>query len=265
MARIRTIKPEFPQSETVGALSRDARLLFIQLWTASDDAGRLRGASRLLASLLYPYDTDALGLIDGWLDELADKGCIRRYQVDGNQYLEIVNWLEHQKIDRPSPSRLPSFDDCSDIPREDSRALDADLGPRTSTKDQGPRTVGASEDAPAKPKRATAFPKDFVLDDERLAIADRHGIPAARAQGVFDHFREHHIARGTTFKDWEAAWSTWCRNDKKFNGRPPIGGQNGTATRKDEWIAAQRAAGEYGRSGDPDAHAVSEGWPQSSG
>lgn len=36
MARIRTIKPEFPQSETMGRVSRDARLLFIQLWTVAE-------------------------------------------------------------------------------------------------------------------------------------------------------------------------------------------------------------------------------------
>ncbi|BEV47334.1 hypothetical protein [Afipia carboxidovorans] len=136
MARIRTIKPEFPQSETVGKLSRDARLLFIQLWTIVDDAGRTRAASRMLASLLYPYDDDAHALIDGWLDELERMLCIRRYEVDGSQYLEIIKWLEHQKIDRPTPSRLPEYREPSTKPREPSRALDADLGPRTSTKDQ---------------------------------------------------------------------------------------------------------------------------------
>lgn len=33
MARIRSIKPEFPQSESIGKLSRDARPLFVLLWT----------------------------------------------------------------------------------------------------------------------------------------------------------------------------------------------------------------------------------------
>ena len=44
MPRIRTIKPEFPQSETVGRLTREARLLFLQLFTLVDDAGRARAA-----------------------------------------------------------------------------------------------------------------------------------------------------------------------------------------------------------------------------
>lgn len=109
MARIRTIRPEFPQSESMGRVSRDARLLFIQLWNICDDSGRTRGASRLLASLLFPYDEDALGLIDTWLQELETVGSVRRYVVDGTAYLDIPAFLDHQKIDKPTPSRLPAF------------------------------------------------------------------------------------------------------------------------------------------------------------
>ena len=144
MPRIRTIKPEFPQSESVGRLSRDARLLFIQLWTLVDDSSRARASSRLLASLLYPYDEDSGTLMDGWLSELEDGGFIRRYRVDDNDYLDIPKWLKHQKIDRPSESRLPAFDEPSSDTREPSRALVArprtvDLG--SGTVDHGPRTV----------------------------------------------------------------------------------------------------------------------------
>jgi hypothetical protein len=131
MGRIRTIKPEFPHSETIGNLSRDARLLFIQLWTLVDDSGRSRASSRLLASLLYPFDDDAAGLMPGWLAELEAQGCLRLYQVDGGQYLEICKWLKHQKIDKPSASRLPGYSDSLANSREDSRSLAPDLGPRT--------------------------------------------------------------------------------------------------------------------------------------
>lgn len=123
MARIRSIKPEFPQSESMGRVSRDARLLFVQLWTLCDDSGRTRAVSRMLASLLFPYDDDAPNLIDGWLEELEREGCIVRYLVDGSAYLEIPKWLEHQRIDRPTPSKIPAFDEASRIlanPREPS-------------------------------------------------------------------------------------------------------------------------------------------------
>lgn len=116
MSRIRTIKPDFSQSETIGRLSRDARLLFILLWTLVDDSGKTRAASRRLASALYPYDEDAPRRIEGWLRELERERCIQRYVVEGDSYLLICNWLKHQRIDRPTPSRLPD-------PREDSRGL----------------------------------------------------------------------------------------------------------------------------------------------
>lgn len=123
MARIRTIKPEFPQSESMGRVSRESRLCFILLWTLADDAGRLRGNSRMLASLLFPYDDDAKTLIDGWLAELSTEGCIARYEVQGTSYVQISQWLEHQKIDRPSESKLPEFGKPSRKlakPRDDS-------------------------------------------------------------------------------------------------------------------------------------------------
>jgi hypothetical protein len=165
MARIRTIKPELPQSETIGALSRDARLLFIQLFTIADDAGRARAASRLLASLLYPYDEDAAGLIDGWLGELEDRRCIRRYEVDGSQYLEVTKWLEHQKIDRPSASRLPEYRERSEPSREDSRGSDADLVPSTCTLDHGPHTAAAAVAAPDARDRFEEFWKEYPARD----------------------------------------------------------------------------------------------------
>lgn len=118
MARIRTIKPEFPQSESMGRVSRDARLLFVMLWTIADDHGRARAHSRMLASLLFPYDDDAGEGVKLWLKELENEGCIRLYEVSGSQYLQILNWSKHQRVDKPS---RPQFPDPPDGAREDSR------------------------------------------------------------------------------------------------------------------------------------------------
>lgn len=158
MARIRTIKPELPQSESMGRVSRDARLLFILLWTLCDDAGRTRAASRMLASLLYPYDDDAPGLIDAWLVELEEEGCILRYSVEGSAYLQVCKWLIHQKIDRPSASKIPAPAESSRVlasPRESS-SVDLDL--RTKDLDQGeapPTSFAiAQEVAPPEARKA---------------------------------------------------------------------------------------------------------------
>ena len=92
----------------------------------------------MLASLLFPYDEDAPSLIDGWISELEREGCVVRYKHDTGSYIQICNWLSHQKIDRPSQSKLPSFDEYSRIlanPREPSSE---DQGSRKGSKDQGP-------------------------------------------------------------------------------------------------------------------------------
>ena len=123
MARIRTLKPEFPQSESMGRVSREARLCFVLLWTICDDSGRTRASSRMLASLRSPYAEDAGKRIDGWLTELETENCIVRYEIDGNTYLEVRNWLNHQRIDKPSASKIPPFAESSRIlanPREAS-------------------------------------------------------------------------------------------------------------------------------------------------
>ena len=109
MPRIRTIKPEFPQSESMGRISRDARLIFILLWTLADDYGRLRGNSRMLGGLLLPYDEDSREVLPSCLDELEREGCIKRYTCNqGYEYVAVTNWESHQKIDKRSKSKLPS-------------------------------------------------------------------------------------------------------------------------------------------------------------
>jgi hypothetical protein len=85
----------------------------------------------MLASLLFPYDDDAPALIGGWLGELEREGCITPYTIDSQHYIQINNWLHHQKIDKPSPSHFPALAS----PRESSP------NPReSSSEDQGPRT-----------------------------------------------------------------------------------------------------------------------------
>jgi len=141
--RIRSIKPEFWESESLGRVSREARLLFIGLFSCCDDHGRARASSRLLASRLYPYDDDALKKLPAWIAELEKERCIRLYKVNDECYLDIPKWLNHQKIDKPSASKLPPFDDS----REDSRGLEKNsLGTGNREEEQG-----KEQEAPPSP------------------------------------------------------------------------------------------------------------------
>lgn len=129
MGRIRSIKPETPKDEIFGKLPRDVRLLFILLWTVADDAGRFRASPTLIKAELFPYDDLTGEEIGGWLDLLDEKGRIQLYTVRDQQYGSIVNWKNHQKIDRPSTSRIPGFDEGSSRAR---RGLDEGSRPSKS-------------------------------------------------------------------------------------------------------------------------------------
>ena len=110
-ARIRTIKPDFWDDDKIAALSRPARLTFLGLISAmSDDEGRCRGNPRVVRAAVYPLDDDVTsGEIDSHLDELQKQGLIARYAVNGQQYIQIVNFTRHQRIQKPSPSQVPSM------------------------------------------------------------------------------------------------------------------------------------------------------------
>lgn len=207
MARIRTIKPEFPQSESMGRVSREARLCFVLLWTLADDEGRLRGNSRMLASLLFPYDDDAAGLIDGWLAELEREECVERYLVDGTAYLAVSKWLSHQKIDKPSRSKIPAPTEGSRIlakPREESSE---DQG----SKDQGSKDQGGDQSA-ARKRASRKAPADFVASPELLAWAEKNA-PLVDVKKATEKFCDHTFK--TAIVDWPGAWRNWLRKDQE--------------------------------------------------
>ena len=182
--RIRSIKPEFWESESLGRVSREARLLFIGLFSCCDDVGRARASSRLLASRLYPYDDDAFKKLPGWISELEKQGCIRLYQVDGESYLDIPKWQNHQKIDKPSASKLPPFDDV----REDSRVFEKDcLGTGNREEEQGEVSETVVDEVSVKPlwglKFGLTLPEKLQTNECLFAVETWLAYKAERKQG----------------------------------------------------------------------------------
>ncbi|MEU5721584.1 hypothetical protein ABZ783_07155 [Micromonospora sp. NPDC047738] len=165
MARIRSIKPEFWKSEAIAAHTFRARLTFIGLWTYVDDNGVGIDNPKLVAAELFALEDDpreALANVREDLARLHEAGRIRRYTVDGKAYLAIVNWQEHQKIDKPGRPRYPEPDD--------PRAVHVE--PATSANTNPPRPV-------AEPSR-----------DPREAVAEPPCLDQGsgnREQGTGDH------------------------------------------------------------------------------
>lgn len=169
MARIRSVRPEFCTSLAIADLSLKTQLHFVRLWTHCDDEGRAVDDPRLLKGACWPLE-DSISFKDirAMQDELAEHGRIVRYEVDGRPYFEVVNWHEHQKPNRPVPSKLPARD------ASDCKAHE----PSLTT--QG----GLSEDAVRAHERLT--PVVGEGDGEVVVVGEGGGADSVRC--VFDEW-----------------------------------------------------------------------------
>ena len=108
MARIRTIKPEAFTSETLSQLDYFTRWTFAGLWTYFDDHGYGRADARLIRAALFPLDDDAtVGKVSKAVTALEEAECLCRFEVDGREYLHAPKWSDHQKVNRPTKSKIP--------------------------------------------------------------------------------------------------------------------------------------------------------------
>jgi hypothetical protein len=108
MPRIRSIKPDFFKSAKLARLQYRARLTFIGLWTIADDQGRIRADPRVIAGELWPQEDDVTWAdVAADLDQIESLALVTRYADDRYEYLSIRNWREHQRINKPTPSKLP--------------------------------------------------------------------------------------------------------------------------------------------------------------
>lgn len=106
--RVRLLKPETFKDEHLAEVSMAARVLFMGLWTLADREGRLEDRPKWIRAELLPYDFSVD--VDGLLNELANpKAFIVRYEIDGHKYIQLTNFLKHQKPHpREAPSSLPA-------------------------------------------------------------------------------------------------------------------------------------------------------------
>jgi hypothetical protein len=86
--------------------------------------------------------------------------------------------------------------------------------PSEDTRSAPSRNFRKSSPFPAKNIAHPILPNWELHPDMRLFATNR-GI--LDVDDTFAAFKDHHLARGSLFKDWRAAWRNWVRNAKKFD------------------------------------------------
>jgi hypothetical protein len=124
MARARMVKPELRTSTKVASWPIELRYFWVLLWGYVDDHGKAKDHPLLVKADCFPLDVDVTAeTVDEWLWALSDAQVIVRYTVDGTDFLQIVNWADHQKPQHRGKDEYPDYSPEYSIRREFHESL----------------------------------------------------------------------------------------------------------------------------------------------
>lgn len=89
--------------------------------------------------------------------------------------------------------------------------------------------------------RATQLPDAWEPTDQHRAMGTERSVDVSEEA---EAFRDYHLSKGSTFKDWDRAFNNWLRRAKPKPGLRAIKG--GLEEYDDSWIKEFRAAGSGG-------------------
>lgn len=168
--------------------AHDNRVVVTDAWFA--------GLSRLVRQTSANLRRQVDGLVAvGWLSVRQPTAEDPRVTLSAPKYTEYhrSRELRGRQIGSPPNRTYPNRTEPSEQKKEQRR--------------------GEGEAARPSGNGRRPFPQEFAFTQERKELAEAKSLNAAIE---FNQFRDHHLARGTQFKDWDAAWRTWLRNAVKF-------------------------------------------------
>jgi hypothetical protein len=179
--RARSIKPGICDNEILGTADPLYTLLFERLWMMADREGRLEDRPLRIKAQAFPY-RDGLD-VDPMLVWLSEHGFIVRYVVDGNRYIQVCKFSEHQKPHQnEKDSVIPSVPSTTLVASEHNQgdkrlALNpSSLNPHSLTPDSG------SLAAPIVPASGAMKPEgEMAIALRNLGVAVRSTDPVLHA------------------------------------------------------------------------------------
>jgi len=189
--RIRTVKPEFWQSEDLATVSAEAVMLAVGVLNLADDEGYFKANPKLIEAAIFPI-RDLSTTCRRLIGELSSIGYLDIYKgTDGKDYGHVVKFLDHQRIDRPKDSKIKPL--CvSKVESTIDRRLIADA---TAQERKG---TGNREQGTGKGMEANSPPSN-ILDQ---ADESEHDIPTELSGKPLS---DEQLWQGVVTEDWYKA------------------------------------------------------------
>lgn len=135
----------------------------------------------------------------------------------------------------------------SDNPPDKGGDKTQKLEAREQIKKEKEEPKGSSKKkAPQRRKPERELPPDWVPSDRNIQDAAERNFSPQEIDHEADSFRNYHIAKGSRYRDWDAAWRTWLGNARKFAAGRVAGKQAPSGSGRGGGIAsivARRRAG----------------------
>jgi len=173
--RIRTVKPEFWINPDLAKLSPFTRLLSLGLLNYADDEGYFWADPELMRATIFPYEHNS-SQIQRSLTELANIAFVTLHNgTNGRIYGKITTFEKHQRINRPTDSKLKTFIDLNDEAVSQQVCLTLGTGNREQGKGTGNREGG-------KPPKKELPGKTALMRRTETLFRRREATPWSKAE-----------------------------------------------------------------------------------
>lgn len=174
----------------------------------------------------------SLKTVDRAVAELIELGAIRKVQrvKDGYYQSSLYTVVRIDPASRVTPPR--DIDDAT--PRHERRDPVSSVTHRTITTEQEPKNKNHL--TKAKPKNADEYEPSEAI---RADFETRY--PGLRLDVELEKFRDHHMAAGSSFKDWDRAMRKWLRQASEWSKEARA--ERARLTADEEWEKYKRENG----------------------
>ena len=154
-----------------------------------------------------------------YIDAQAKRSSDAQRQRDSREKRRAVALLPNSVTERDTESRNVT-DESQNVTDESQNVTDCHQPSPGVTachdKKRAEESRREEKRVVAPKKRSTQIPDSWQPNEKHITKASEDGTDIAEA---VESFRDHHQAKGSAMKSWDAAFNTWLRNAKKFADR----------------------------------------------